>query len=603
MTRAVAKLLPFVMSALFLGWIAIPRVTSARDSLHTSITVHEDSFVTITETIRIESGNAWFTNEFDRHLPAARRKLWGLKHSKGFQLLECLKNGKPEIYKVFGNKGLMIRIGDFINTEAIPQIRTYTLKYRLDNLIISTAEGDRLIWTVTERYWGWWPIDVSASVSLPDGASAHLRDNRVVIEREGKEKILQDRAAVGTDGIIHFAAPKALDQSEGFSISLTWPKEYVKAPETSGVIHQLAIDNRGILIGIGGTLFLLAYYIGAWIIAGRGPAKGTIVVLYTPPRGMSPAIMRYIRNMGYDDRCFAAALLNMAARGHLKISESEHKQYILSGAKGRLPLSADETKVMGQLRLDSGNVTLESENRRVSAAVVALQEYLRMHFEKIAFVGNVRYFGIGLLISGAMIVASGLDHLNDPLDKFAFMGLSLAVTIGSPLAIAAALEFLRRWKAALASGGMQGFRMLKAAMFTVGAGMICRKSFGALTTMIEMTSPYIAVLIGIAVAVNYAFYHFMKAPTRTGRKLHDEIEGFREFLHMTEEDRMKRMDAPQRTPELFSTYLPYALALDLEQHWSEQFSKLIGGVNDLDSSFALMQGNVVSIMSTLLRSR
>ena len=601
----VDKTLLLALTLLILGSIANPPAASARDSLHTSIVVHEDSFVTITETIRIESGNDWFTNEVDRHLPTARTKLFGLRHSKGFQLLECLRDGKPENYKVFGDKGLMIRIGDFMNMASIPQVRTYTLKYRLDNQIISTGEGDRFTWTVTEKYWGWWPIDVSASVSLPGDASAHLKDNRMLIGPEGKEETIRPGAVVSNDGIVQFAAPRPLNQSEGFSISLTWPKGYLKAPERSAVIRQLAADNRGILIGIGGMVVLLAYYVMAWMIAGRGPAKGTIVVRYGPPRGMSPAVMRYIRKMGYDDRCFAAALLNMAAKGHLKIWENQDKQYIVSRTKGNIPLSADEMKIMDQLHPDAGDVNLELEDRRLSAAVGALTEYLRVHFEKVFFVGNLRYFGVGLLISAAVVVASGLDYLTDPIDKIFFVGASLALTWGIPPAVLAVLEFLKRWKSALAPGGAKGVRIIKAVFFTGAAALICRYSFGPLSMLIDMTSPYIIVFIGAAVAVNYAFYEFMKAPTRAGRKLNDEIEGFREFLRMTEEDRMKRLDIPDKTPELFSAYLPYALALDLEEKWSEQFSNLLGGaaLSELGSSLAQTQGNIVTIMGTLLRSR
>ena len=201
-------------------------MASAGDSLHISIGVHEDSSVTITETIRIESGNDWFTNEFDRHLPTARRKRFGLRHSKGFQLLECFRDGKPETCKVFGDKGLMIRIGDFMNRAAVPQIRTYTLKYRLDNQMISTGEGNRFSWTVTEKYWGWWPINVSASVNLPGDASAHLKDNRILIGPEGKEETIRIGGVVSNDGIVHFVAPRSLGQSEVFSISLMWPKGY-----------------------------------------------------------------------------------------------------------------------------------------------------------------------------------------------------------------------------------------------------------------------------------------------------------------------------------------------------------------------------------------
>ena len=228
-----------------------------------------------------------------------------------------------------------------------------------------------------------------------------------------------------------------------------------------------------------------------------------------------------------------------------------------------------------------------------------------MHFEKVFFVGNLRYFGVGLLISAAVVLVSGLEYLTDPIDEIFFVGASLVLTMGSPPVILAVLEFLKRWKSALAPGGAKGVRILKAVFFTVAAALICRYSYGALSMLIDMTSPYIIVFIGAAVALNYAFYEFMKAPTRAGRKLNDEIEGFREFLQMTEEDRMKRLDMPDRTPELFSTYLPYALALDLEQKWSEQFSNLLSGaaLSELGGSLAQTHGNIVTIMGTLLRSR
>ena len=138
----VVKSLLFTLILLLLGSGANPLETSARDSLHTSFLVHEDASVTITDTIRIESGNASFKNEFDRHLPPARRTSCSAsRHSKRLSIAGMPQGRKStrRPTKLFGDKGLMIRIGDFMNTDAIPQVRTYTLKYRLDNLIVHTA--------------------------------------------------------------------------------------------------------------------------------------------------------------------------------------------------------------------------------------------------------------------------------------------------------------------------------------------------------------------------------------------------------------------------------------------------------------------------------
>ena len=46
-------------------------------------------------------------------------------------------------------------------------------------------------------------------------------------------------------------------------------------------------------------------------------------------------------------------------------------------------------------------------------------------------------------------------------------------------------------------------------------------------------------------------------------------------LRNAEKDRMNFRNPPDRTPELFERFLPYALALDVEQEWSEQFADVL----------------------------
>jgi uncharacterized membrane protein len=47
------------------------------------------------------------------------------------------------------------------------------------------------------------------------------------------------------------------------------------------------------------------------------------------------------------------------------------------------------------------------------------------------------------------------------------------------------------------------------------------------------------------------------------------------FLSATERDRLKLLNPPEDTPGLFEKYLPFALALDLEQQWSERFAGVL----------------------------
>jgi hypothetical protein len=75
----------------------------------------------------------------------------------------------------------------------------------------------------------------------------------------------------------------------------------------------------------------------------------------------------------------------------------------------------------------------------------------------------------------------------------------------------------------------------------------------------------------LMVGLDLSFLHLMKAPTAEGRKLLDQIDGFRQFLNSVEKFPMDRLEAPTPTPGIYNKYLPYAVALEVEQAWSDQF--------------------------------
>jgi uncharacterized membrane protein len=81
-----------------------------------------------------------------------------------------------------------------------------------------------------------------------------------------------------------------------------------------------------------------------------------------------------------------------------------------------------------------------------------------------------------------------------------------------------------------------------------------------------------AVLLGI---VNLVFFHLLRAPTVPGRRLLDQLEGFRMYMTTAEEERLKILHPPEKTPELFERYLPYALALDCENEWNTKFAAVL----------------------------
>ena len=100
-------------------------------------------------------------------------------------------------------------------------------------------------------------------------------------------------------------------------------------------------------------LGLLAFYFFAWQRAGRDPRAGTVVPLFSPPDDLSPAAMRYMSKMGADNRAFAAALVDMGVRGHVRMVEEDGGWFSrdktrLERLAGSEPLPPDEEAALAQ---------------------------------------------------------------------------------------------------------------------------------------------------------------------------------------------------------------------------------------------------------------
>jgi hypothetical protein len=80
----------------------------------------------------------------------------------------------------------------------------------------------------------------------------------------------------------------------------------------------------------------------------------------------------------------------------------------------------------------------------------------------------------------------------------------------------------------------------------------------------------------------------------------DLIDGFKRYLSVAEEDRLKLVNPPERTPELFERFLPYAIALGVENRWAMQFTSVLAaaGIGAAVSSWYTGDtGNVSNIGS------
>ena len=135
-----------------------------------------------------------------------------------------------------------------------------------------------------------------------------------------------------------------------------------------------------------------------------------------------------------------------------------------------------------------------------------------------------------------------------------------------------AVTVYEKWRAARGGGWMKWLGALGTTLFALPffAGEI----FGAVMFSIAVSVPAMLVLAAMGF-VNALFYHLLKAPTLSGRKIMDQIEGFKLYLSVAEKERLNLLNPPEKTPALFEKYLPYALALNVENAWSEQFAEVL----------------------------
>jgi len=87
--------------------------------------------------------------------------------------------------------------------------------------------------------------------------------------------------------------------------------------------------------------------------------------------------------------------------------------------------------------------------------------------------------------------------------------------------------------------------------------------------------PWFWLFIVTTIGISTLFYYGTRGYTPAGQKIYEQIEGFKLFLSTTETERLAVIGTPPtKTPELYETYLPYAMALDVEKAWTAQFAPL-----------------------------
>lgn len=533
---------------------------------HSDIAVQRDASMTVTETIQVLSSAQQIRHGIYRDFPTRYKDKYGNNIVVGFRVLQVLRDGRPEDYHFADlTNGRRIYIGKS-DVVLPPGGYTYTLVYETNRQLGFYKDFDQLYWNVTGNGWAF-PINrATASVRLPDGA----QDKVIALDgytgyfgQKGSDFV----SSTDSSGDIIFETTRPLGPKEGLTVVVSWPKGYVQEPSAAMKAGYFIQDNRSPIAGIIGLLVLLAYYLSVWSLFGRDPAKGAIIPLYYPPEGFSPADARYIMKMGYDNKAIAALVINLAVKGYLKIEEEQGVFKLRRAGEAKIELTKEEEQVA--IKLFGGSDVLNLVNTNyfpISCAISELKHQLKESYESKYFFTNIQHFVPGVLLSFLPVIVMGFLQ---PVEKICIVVFMSAWLTGWTFGLVMLLQrAISLWKNFGQKPGSAIGITLFAVPFLIG-------EFFGIGTLLFSTSVLTIVILAAAVGINFLFYHLLKAPTLAGRKVMDRIEGFKMFLSVTETERLNFLNPPGKTPDLFEKYLSYALALDVEQAWAQQFSDVL----------------------------
>ncbi len=546
------------------------------------IQVQRDGSMVVEETIQVRAEGHKIKRGIFRDFPTDYRDRLGNRYRVDFELLEVRRDGHTEPYHTEQqSNGIRIYAGSK-NVLLKPGVYRYSLRYRTNRQLGFFADHDELYWNVTGNGWDF-PIERAAArvILPPDVPIGSIQVEGYTGAKGDKGK--QYSARVDENGDARFETTAPLPTHHGLTLVVSWPKGHIVEPDTQQRLSWFLNDNRGFLIAGGGILLLLAYFTIVWYRVGRDPESGVIIPLYTPPKGYSPAAMRFIKQMGYDHQAFGAAVVNMAVSGYLRIKEDKAGKFTLEKT-GRMPKLAPGEGAIASTLFGDGSHKLKlhhTNHQKIAKALEAHKASLKRNYEKTYFVTNSGFIVPGLLITLALL-GVGLMNTGSK-DKF-IMGafIMLWLSIWSIGVFKLAVGIYQAWGDARSSGIGSYARAIGSTLFALPffAGEVF--GIGMLTYTISL--PFTLMLL-LAIAINVLFYEWLKAPTLAGQQLLQKVEGFKQYLGVAEQDELNFKHPPEKTPALFEAYLPYALALGVEQQWAKRFSQVLASAGQDGHSY------------------
>ncbi len=314
-----------------------------------------------------------------------------------------------------------------------------------------------------------------------------------------------------------FISSRILSQGEGMTIATGFDKGLVVEHFTFWERILVFIHSISIVIGGGIAFWGLWSAYRRWYREGRDPKERDVVVPeYDVPDHLTPLeVSGLFSEAQVSMTAFSAQIISLATRGYIRIHQNQDK-YVFGLITTndyeleRLPKN-DGLKVFDVLFL---------EELFGSQSTVKLSNLKNTFYQKIPAISQ-----------------KVLESLKEE---------------GYYRKIREAKSLVFNWRDNLAA-------LVATVLFGMG---FC------------LGSMYIILGSSVALVSWVGFLYFSPQKTERGVRIKEQLEGLKLYIEKAEKARIEFHDAPEKTPELFSSLLPFAMTLGLTKIWLKEFEDL-----------------------------
>jgi len=513
--------------------------------------------IRVTENISVRVKGDLIKRGIVRSFPTKYKNKSGGVAKVSFKVNAVTKNNMPEPYHMKGiSNGEAIYVGEE-NVILSHGDYDYKIKYETDGQLGFFDEHDELYWNVNGNDWEMRFDSIACVVHLPQGAP--IKSYTAYSGRQG-EKGKDFVTKVIDKHTIVFSSTKRYFEGEGLTIVVGWPKGFVEEPS---FLSQLWREYNVYVFVVLGLLFIGGFYYFTWKKVGVDPPKDVIYPLFYPPNDLSPSALGYISTYGKASNLLTSEIINLASKKALTIKELSKEYEIFMLIKNEpKDLTKFEQKLFDTLFEEGDELLLDKKNWEIfqAAEKVVEKQCESQNRNNKLFNTNFVFSCLGNVMTLFIFILGWVICFWN----FGFVMVVIPLLILS-VAVAIVPKTDSAWK------------------FIFPFFVIV---FFVLNGVINSESSFLYLLFWLVLAgINWLFFFLLKAPTVAGQKLMGQIEGFKMYLSIAEEERLRHLHPPDVTQEVFEKYLSYAMALGVENEWGKKFDHYIKSANiEVDSS-------------------